>query len=144
MWQRQYSVGDSIPLSLVSRNASGTPTLPDSAPVAEIYDSSGSQVGSDISLPIRDRYGRDSAGTTNCYFGRTFRLNSSFAAGRYMILYKWIISSVTYESTDHFDVAYAGDADGCVISMGAYPTPVGHAVAYDTESGKTLRGLRPH
>jgi hypothetical protein len=144
VWQRQYSVGDSIPLSVLSTNASGTPTLPDSAPVAEIYDASGSQVGSDISLPIRDRYGADSAGTTNCYFGRTFRLNSSYAAGRYMILYKWIISSVTYKATDHFDIAYAGDADGCVIGMGAYATPLGFAVAYDTESGKTLRGLNPH
>lgn len=144
MWQRQYSVGDSIPLSVLTTLTPGTPTLPDAAPVAEIYDSSGSQIGSDISLPIRDRYGADSAGTTNCYFGRTFRLNSSFAAGRYMILYKWVISAVTYKATDHFDVAYAGDADGCVISMGAYPTPLGFAVAYDTESGKTLRGLNPH
>ena len=98
MWQRQYSVGDSIPLSLLTTNPSGAPTLPDAAPVAEIYNASGSQVGSDISLPIRDRYGADAAGTTNCYFGRNFRLHSSFAAGRYMILYKWVISAVTYEA----------------------------------------------
>lgn len=144
MWLRQYSVGDSIPLSICSTNASGAPTLPDAAPVAEIYDASGSQVGSDIPLPIRDRYGADAAGTTNCYFGRTFRLHSSFAVGRYMILYKWTISAVTYQATSHFDVAYAGDADGCVIGMGAYATPLGFAVGYDTESGKTLRGLNPH
>jgi hypothetical protein len=141
---RQYSVGDSIPLSIVTVNASGAPAMPDAAPVAEIYDSGGSQVGSDIKLPIRDRYGADSAGTTNCYFGRTFRLHSSFAAGSYSILYKWVISSVTYETVDYFTVAYAGDADGCVIAMGAYATPQGLAVTYDTESGKTLRGLNPH
>lgn len=144
MRRRQYSVGDSIPLSLVSKTPAGAPTLPDAAPVAEIYDSGGSQVGADVSLPIRDRYGRDAAGTTNCYFGRVFRLNSSFAVGSYSIVYKWTISSVTYQSCDHFQIAYAGDADGCVIGMGAYQTPLGLAVAYDTESGKTLRGLNPH
>jgi hypothetical protein len=61
-----------------------------------------------------------------------------------MILYKWTISGTTYKATDNFDVSYAGDADGCVIGMGGYQTPLGQAVTYDTESGKTLRGLNPH
>lgn len=141
MWIRRYSVGDEIPLSLLTVNASGAPTTPDSAPIVQIFNSSGSQVGSDIKLPIYDRYGEY---TSAAYFGRTFLLNSSYAAGRYFVLYEWVISSVTYKTTEHFDITYAGDADGQVIGMGAVPSGGSINVVYDTRSGKVFRGRNPH
>ena len=139
----RYVTGQSIPLSLCSRNASGVPTMPDSIPVAELYDSAGSQVGSDIELASWDRYARDSSGANNAIFQRRFLLTSSFSAGPYSVLYKWTISAVVYKATDNFVVSYASDADGTVIGLFSVPTTTGLLVQWDTESGKIEFGRNP-
>ncbi len=139
----KYVVGQSIPLMLCSRDANGAPTMPDSVPVAEIYDSAGSQVGSDIELASFARYDRDTSGANNAFFRRRFRLTSSFSAGGYSVLYKWVVSGTTYKQTDNFVVSYASDADGTVIGLFGVPLEGQQGAHWDTESGKIELGRGP-
>jgi len=143
MWIGRYLVGQSIPLSFCSRNASGVPTMPDAVPVAELYDSAGSQVGSDIELASVDRYAVDTSGANNALFQRRFRLTSGFSAGRYSVLYKWTVSAVAYKQTACFDVLYASDADGTVIGLFGVPLGGQQGVHWDVESGKIEFGRNP-
>lgn len=144
MWIGRYTVGQSIPLGLTSTDPSGTPTLPDSAPVAEIYDNATIQVGSDISLPIVDPYALDTFGATNCLFGREYRLHSSFSPGRYQIIYKWVLSGVTYKRCAEFDVMYATTHHGQTIGLFGVPRSTGLLVHFDLESGRIQMGRNPH
>lgn len=130
-----FHVGDGIPLALSSENASGTPTLPTTAPVARIY--SGSTLIETVSLPICERY------KTTAYFQKRHVLGSSYSAGRYHIIYQWVISGTTYKRTACFDVASGGDADGNVIAAAAVARPEAQYVLYETESGKLQSGRNP-
>lgn len=140
MWLGRYAVGSFVPLACVPRSANNAPGTPSSCPVAEIYNASGTQVGSDVSLVVHDVYGTGTA--TYHRFQRLFRLTSSYSAGRYMILYKWTISGTQYVLCQNFDV-YSGEADGQIIAMFPVNRPEGQHVHYDTQSGKTLVGKNP-
>lgn len=144
MWIGRYTVGQSIPLGITTTDGSGAPTMPDSAPTADIYDNGAVAASSTIKLPIFDRYAISAAGTTNCVFGRPYRLDSGFTVGRYTILYKWIVSAVTYKTVRCFDVIYDTDADGPVTGLFPVPRTTGTIVHYDTESGKVVYGRNPH
>lgn len=143
-WIGRYTVGQSIPLLMCSTDASNTPTLPDAAPIAEIYDNGTIQVGSDISLPIIDKYALDTSGANNCIFGLPYRLHSSFSAGRYTIIYKWTISAVEYKTVRCFDVKYASNHHGTTIGLFGVPRTTGMTVHHDLESGRIQMGRNPH
>ena len=132
----RFHAGDSIPLSVPVENASGTPTLPDSAPVARIYRA-GTLIET-VSLPICDRY------KTTAYFQKRHRLSASYtASAAYIIVYQFAISSTTYRRVSWFSVYAGGDEDGTVIAAAAVERPEANIVLYETESGKLMAGRNP-
>lgn len=147
IFTRKYTLGDCLPLRIVTVNANYVPTMPTTAPTAKIYDlSTNNKVGATISLPIIDRYARETGGTTNCLFGTRHKIGSDFTeATTYAVLYEWAISGTTRAWVEHFQLdGNSGDADGSVIAVEHFPRPESDYVQYDTESGKTLRGRNPH
>tara|TARA_R110000803_G_scaffold205530_4_gene272296 strand:+ start:17148 stop:17561 length:414 start_codon:yes stop_codon:yes gene_type:complete len=130
----RHILGDSIPLSLDSVTPALVPTTPDSTPVAKIYDASGSAVET-VSLGSKD--------LTKKLFDKSHFLGSSYSAGRYMILYQWIISAVTYHSTESFDILTGGDADGHALSLEGFDIGLAEHLLYQTESGKLVSGRNP-
>lgn len=111
-----------------------TPTLPDSAPVAKIFTGAG-VLKETVTLPCQD--------LTDKVFGKRHRISSSYSAGRHLVIYQWIISSVTYQQADVFDVIAGGDADGNVIGMEHLSQPAGRYLVYETEAGNVVSGLNP-
>lgn len=121
-------------MSVSPVNPSLTPTAPDAAPVAKIYSSGGS-LQETVKLPVLD--------ITDNIFGKQHLLGSGYSAGRYLVIYQWVLSSVTYQSSAMFDVVAGGDADGQVVGMKTFLLPTGRHVIYQTESGKLVSGRNP-
>lgn len=138
MYLGRFQLGDSIPLSLGTRTGDGVlgPQLPSAAPVAKTYDASGTLVET-IKLPIKNRY------KVTAYFEKRHRLSSSYSAGRYLIVYQWVISATTYQAAAVFDIIEGGNADGAVIALQGVSRPEAIKVLYETESGKLNVGRNP-
>ncbi len=139
----RHHLGSSIPLGIQSVNPSGVPTVPTSAPVAKVFTAGGSQVGSDIKLPIHDQYGHDTAGANGAFFLKRHLLGSAYSTGRHVVVYQFTISGVTYQREASFDVLAGGDVDGTVIGLHGAQRPEAMSVLYQTESGELKSGLNP-
>ena len=139
----RHHVGSSISLGVPSVNTSNAPTMPTSAPIAKLFTAAGAQVGSDVKLPVHDKLGHDAAGANGAFFLKRHLLNSSYSAGRHLVLYQWTISGVTYHESDSFDILAGGDADGTVIGLYALQRPEAMNVLYQTESGELKTGRNP-
>lgn len=130
----RFHVGQSIPLGLASMNTTRVPTAPDEAPLAKIYNASGT-LQETIDLPL--------ASAAKFYFQKRSRLGSGYSAGRHFVIYQWLIGGVTYQVADTFDVLSGGDADGGVIAMDVSNLPTGRHVVFETETGTLKSGRNP-
>ena len=127
-------IGTPVSLSVATVTPALVPTAPSSAPMAKIYNSAASLIET-VKLPIFD--------SSQNLFGKRHLLSASYSAGRYMVIYQWTISAVTYQSAEVFDVLGGGDADGQVIGMEYVALPTGRHVIYETETGKLVSGRNP-
>ena len=113
-WYGQYQylgrhqIGECFRMSLATINKSGTPSLPDATPTAEIYDSSGS-LKETVSLELNS--------SNYPSFGKLHRITSSYSPGPHMVLYQWAISAADLTNAGTFQVRDNGDADGAVVHM---------------------------
>jgi len=140
----RHQIGDSVPLGIQCVTPAGVPTMPDSAPVALIYTAAGAAVGSSVSLPIHDRRGHDTAGTLGAFFLKRELLGSNYATDtRYVVIYQFIISAVTYHEAALFETLAGGDADGTVVGLDGVGLPDAEYVLYETESGNLVKGRGP-
>jgi len=135
MYRGRYTLGDFVPLSLASRNSSDTPTLPGSAPVADVWSDSAKVLSQ--KLPIHDRYG------TTAFFHHLLQLDSRFSAGRYRVLYRYKVGSDTKLATDTFEIVAGGHHDGPGIAMHYYHDPGNEVVLLQGEGGRLLKLRNP-
>lgn len=136
MWLGQYMQGQRLPLSLVTRNGSGTAVQPDRCPTARIYNDAGTLVTA-YRLPVADRYGQ------TAFFQFVQLMDGRFAVGRLRIVYLWSVSSVNYSSVDIAEVTAGGDPEGAGVSMFVLDSPVGQQVLVQSEKGNVTRRRNP-
>lgn len=139
MFLGKFQLGEWLPLSLVTHNASGTPTLPDAAPTAKIVDSSGTTVDT-INMPIGKSKAFITAG-----FEHIHRLDSDYSAGVYMIFYRWATGSGAFSGaqSQQFEIVAGGDSDGNVMGMTWMPKPQSADVVYQLDGGGLRAGRNP-
>jgi hypothetical protein len=136
MYLGRYSQGDYVLLSVWTRNANGTPLLPDSAPVASI--SQGTQLVQSLPMPIRDRF------AVVGFFQFPLLLGTLYTAGQYRVLFQWTISGTAYADVAGFEVVgVAGHPDGAGLAMIWYARPTSNFVLVQTESGRIIRRRNP-
>ena len=111
MWRGTRILGDEIMLGCSCDPGNGVPTAPDSAPTMRIYDSTGTLVVGKT-IPPLDKF------SSTGLFSYMQPLNSSFATGRYVVRYSYVISGTTYTPEfDVFEIVAGGNAAGQGISM---------------------------
>lgn len=135
MYRGRYSLGQEIPLGVLTVNADGTPTLPTTAPHMDIFSSSAKVLEGKL-IPIIDRGGQTG------YFQYPLFLGPLFAAGRYSVIYRYLVGSYLGQVEDVFEVL-AGDDEGAVIAMYWYERPHAAFVVQQLDSGLLVRGRNP-
>lgn len=139
MYLGRYQLGEDMPLPLTTVDASNLPTAPDNAPVAQIFNSSGTQVMSGR-MPVMDRYGTSTACT---FFMLPVYLSGDYSAGLYSYVLTWNIAAAPFVETGTFEVVAGGDSNGTVIAMTFFHKPQADFVVYQTDAGKLRRGRGP-
>lgn len=121
----RYPLGEVVDLMCVTNNASGVPTKPDKAPIYQIYDDLGAPIASGR-MPTCDYKNIDGLFATPLFLGETF------AAGRYNVVYEWMISGNVFGSMDSFEVLQIGNNQGPGVTMTTMNLPTGQnpAVTY--------------
>lgn len=132
----RYTLGESVSLAIQTTNSSETPTLPTDAPVAAVYNSSGTVVQS-ISLPVREQ------SVATALFLYDLRLNNLYSAGRYDILVSYTVSSVKKCRQLEFEVLGGGDANGSGISMEFFSVLPRNYLLIQADGGRVLRKTNP-
>jgi len=112
-------LGDEIPLGVQCTSTSGVPSAPTAAPVMTIYSDAGTKIVQK-SLPPSDKYGATGL------FGVNQPLNSSFATGRYWVLYTYAVSGNNRNALDSFEVVGGGSTSGQRIAMAWMDRPDGN------------------
>jgi hypothetical protein len=134
-WLGRYQLGGIVPIAVWARTAE-TPTLPASAPVAEIYADNGDHVATE-KLPIQDRFG-----VTARFAGRV-HLDGRFATGPYRVAYRWTIGSDDFGAVDLFDVLAGGNISGAGIGMYFFRHPGSDYLLMQTDGGRIRRNRNP-
>lgn len=134
-WRGRYQLGDIVPLGVRATNGSGTPTVPDQAPVATIVSDSAQVLT--LALPIVDRYG------ITAWFSYPLHLSGIFAAGTYRVVYDWVIGGTAYGSEDTFEIAAGGDGEGAGLSMFWFGRPTSDFLLLQTDGGRIIRRRNP-
>lgn len=136
MWLGRHKLGDVITLACQCVNGSGTPTVPDDAPYARIYNGAGTLIKT-ARMPIADSF------KVTGYFSRPLHLGAEFSVGRIAVFYSWTISSTGYGDRDEFEIVAGGNPDGQVIAMHSFDRPDSNFVIYEAASGRLLKGRNP-
>lgn len=134
-YRGRHPLGSRLLLGVRCLNGSGTPTLPDNAPVALVYSSTG--LVASLRLPVVDR--QDVTG----WFAQPLLLDSRFAAGPHRVVYQYSLSGTAGGQSDHFEVVPGGHADGAGLAVSYYSRPASDFVLLQTDSGRLLRRRNP-
>lgn len=138
MYRGRWQLGDTIPLGVLTKNSSGSPTLPTGTIAAPIMS-----VMSDASLikrlymPIQDKFG------VTAYFLYPLLLDGNFSAGHYRVAYQWMIGAVAGGEQDDFEVVAGGHASGSGIAMAFYNRLGSNWVIMQLEDGTILQRRNP-
>lgn len=135
-WIGRYQLGQSISLFLVTRNADGTPAVPESPPVASISLPGGTVVLAK-EMPVVDRYQYDGLFLLPVFLG------GLFAEGLYSVAYQFAVGGLSITESDNFQVLPGGNADGNVVSMYFYERPQARFIVQQLDSGKIVQGRNP-
>jgi hypothetical protein len=137
MFSGHYTLGQLLPLRLWVTDDKGAGTLPDTNPVAVIYDNTGNQVAS-FQLPCRDQ------NTCTGWFECAANLDSNYSPGRYTTLYTFTISGSAYGRYEQWEIVAGGDGVGSGVGMYFYRQPQADFLLLQTDRGilKTRRNPR--
>lgn len=138
MYRGRTTLGRIVQLGLWCRNASGTPTLPDTAPSARVYKEDGTLVET-FKMPINDRYF-----VTGFFSFGLFLGTGLYAVGRYRVRYQYLLAGVARTDEDSFDVLDGGNGHGLGISSFYYRRPINNFLLIQSEGGRLLRRRSPH
>ena len=135
----RYQLGVEVPLSVVTTNSSGDAAAPDACPTVVIYTSAAVRVSgyNGKKIPVVD-----AANTTGLFRYGAF-LGPVFAAGRYTVVYQWVIGAFTGKEVSYFDVIAGGNSDGAVIAMAELQRPHARFVVQHLSSGKLSSNRNP-
>ena len=131
----QYQLGRKVLLSVRTSTSADVPTLPDDAPSATIYGSSGPILVQLV--PIFDQ--DDITGL----FQFDLHLDARFSEGNYGILYEYAIGGTRIVETDNFDILPGGHADGTGIGMYFFQHPARDWLLLQTDGGWVRRLRNP-
>lgn len=132
----RYQLGQLVPLSLVTRSADRAPAVPDTAPIAKVYNSGGTLVATK-KMPVVDRDAQTGL------FQYPLFLGPEYATGEYMVDIGYLISASAFAETFTFEVVAGGDSDGEVIAMYFYERPHAEHIVYQVSSGRLKQGRNP-
>ena len=135
MYLGTYILGEVVPLRVWSRSAADTPVKPDAAPVASVHSST-ARVAVE-QLPIHDQ--DDVTGL----FQYLLALNSRFAAGRYVVVYNYAISSSARVARDTFSIVAGGNDLGNGVSLHYFQAPQRDVLLMRTTLGSVRRMFNP-
>ena len=122
----EYQLGDMVPLSMVSVNASGTPTLPDAAPYCDLFSAS-AHIAT-FKLPVLD--------LTRRLFGFQLPLGAAYATGTYDVVYRWLLSASELGASARFEIVPGGHGDGSIIAMTHFrPNLERASIVFQTDGG---------
>lgn len=130
MYLGRLEQGGELILPCLTVNADGSPTLPDDAPVMEVYSDSAHLFSRKI--PILDR--------AQCYFQYGLFLN--FGTGLFTARTRWTTGSYEGSSEDSFEVV-DGEVAGYVVSMAFYRRPSADFIVRGTTAGYLISGKGP-
>ncbi len=131
----RYMLGQRIFLGVRCLGAAGVPSLPDEAPVAQVYSSTALVLS--LRLPIQDRQDLDG------WFGASLLLDSRFVEGPGRVLYQYTVSGTAGGQVDQFEIVPGGQADGAGLALVYYSRPASDFVLQQVDSGRLLRRRNP-
>lgn len=136
MYMGRFLTGGTVPLLLRTTDAAGTPTLPQDVPQYIIW--LGSTDVARGELPVIER--RTQTGT----FALGLFLGTGYAAGNYLVEYRWVLAS-GYIGSDQaqFEITPSGNTDGSVVSQYFYSRPGVDYLVHQVERGLILPGKNP-
>lgn len=134
----RHQLGNTMPVTVLTVDASNLPTAPDVPPVMKIW--SGTTLILSAQMPVADRYGTS---TNTTLFIYPLFLGASYAAGLYDVSLTWKIGTFVGVEDGTFEILAGGNADGSIIAMTLYRRPEADFVVWQTNSGKLQRGRGP-
>lgn len=126
----RFTSGQFVPLPVHTRSGN-TPYAPPTAPLATIYNSSGTKLDAFLIPPV------DKGAVTGAFVGK-LRLDSSYPIGHYNVTFNFTANSVKQLKVAHFEVVDGGHVDGAVISMVWYPRPHANFLVEKLDSQQRL------
>ena len=132
----RYILGDLFPLLVHCKNGAETPTVPATAPHADVFSSAGSKVISQR-LPVIDK------GGITGLFGFPLSLDNKFSAGRYDVVYHYLLSTTPYVETESFEIVAGGHKEGSPLAMHLLRVPNAHFVLMQNDAGRVIRQRNP-
>lgn len=131
----RYPQGYSVPASLVTVTASGTPTWPTGWPAVQVYGDSG--LINVFSMPSAD------PSVSIGLFSLPIFIDQLLPRGRYRLVYSYRIGGYSGSLVDTFEVVGGGDPGGCVISMTTFDRPEARYVLGQLAAGRLVQGRNP-
>lgn len=136
MFIGRYNLGQRVPITFLTRNASRVASTPDASPVLRIYTAAGSLLAAKVAPPL------DKAHVTGL-FDYSLVLNSSYATGIYDVHISWLISSSPFQTMRRFEVLAGGDSDGALISQHHYERPHAEFLVQRADSDQRILTRNP-
>jgi len=132
----RYHIGGEAAMAVLTKDSSGVPTNPDSAPTYSIYNSAGTPIIANRKMPPVEKL------QVTGQFGCGQFLGYEFSEGTYMVLYKWTIGGFNGAEIENIEVL-PGDGGGDNIAMAILRKPHATFVLRQLTSGKLAAGRNP-
>ena len=135
----RFSLGDFVPLMLLSVDGNGLNAWPSSTPTIKTFSQDDLTTAVETIRPGA----RDPLRATGLFY-YPLRLTSSYTADKvYLVSQRWTISASTYGELLTFRVVAGGDADGAVIGAHFVRRPEANTLVYVVDGGKLKTGRSP-
>lgn len=135
MFIGRFQLGDTIPLFVVTTDASDTPQVPEFPPTVKIW--SKNKLVKAKFVPTWETFTQ-----TGIFLGRAF-LDPKYAIGLYRVTYYYQIGTFQGIKVGNFEVMPGGNTDGNVMSMYYYHCAQANFVVQGLDSGKIVQGRNP-
>jgi hypothetical protein len=133
-------LGHILPLSVLTVDENGTPTVPLRPPRVKVWNSAGTKIVNE-DMPVHDRYG---TATQKTRFMLPVFLSGEFSVGFYTVTYYYQTEAgINYIEEDSFEIVAGGHGAGPVISVAPFHMPDAEWLLYETRVGAISRGRRP-
>jgi len=136
MFRGRYQIGQEVPLSVLTVNASRVPSFPTVAPHFEVFSSSAKLITGKL-MPVMDRNGATGL------FQALLRLDARFSAGRHQAVIHYKVGTYYGQQVLDFDILAGGNASGAVEAMHWLERPHANFVVHQLDSGEIHKGRNP-